>query len=893
MRPFRTRRTMLLPLLLVAQNALAQQAPPHPREVFGFEPGADYELADYGQMLEYFRRLDEASDRVLVEEIGTSVLGRPLILVYVSSEENIARLDRWRAISERLARARDLDDDEARRLAQEGRAIVWIDGGLHASEVAGSQHSPLLAYRVATEESAEMRRIRENVILLLMPVMNPDGLDIVVDWYRSNLGTPFETAPLPWLYHHYAGHDNNRDWFMITQPETEAVSRKLYHEWYPQIVYDHHQVAPFPARIFVPPFADPVNPNIPPRVVAGVDLVGDAMARRFAQEDKPGVVSRVQFDMWWNGGMRTAPYFHNMVGILAETALHHYATPRYYDPAELPRWFGFGSDLSAWEPSTSYANPWRGGWWRLRDAVDYMITGAMAVLDIAARRKDDWLYDFYRMGREAIERGRAGGPFAYLIPDEDQWDRGEAVELVNVLRRGGLEVHRATEAFTADGGRYPSGTYIVYAGQAFRPYAVDLLERQVYPDMRQYPGGPPRAPYDVSGWTLPIQMGVRVVRIERPFEARTEPVDAATVRPGRVEGGPGVAYLLSHRPNATVLAVNLLLRAGERVSWAGGDFELGGVAYDAGTIVIRDAGRRTRERIEALARELGLDITSIRAEPGVPLHPLRLPRVGLYKSWVANVDEGWTRWLLERYEFDLDTLDDARIRREDLTRYDAIVLPDQSAGEILNGHAPGTMPPRYVGGLGVEGAAALKRYVERGGTLVALDGASDFVIRQFGLPLRNAVAGVPEREFFIPGSLLRIEVNTRHPVAYGMPAEAAAYFVRSRAFDPIEPARNDDPRAEASRVEVIARYPDGERVLSGWALGERRHLAGKAAAVRVRVGRGDAVLIGFRPQFRAQPRGTFKLLFNALHAATLSEYPSFEGVAATVSPGSSAVAPLD
>ncbi|MBW3554463.1 MAG: peptidase, partial [Gemmatimonadetes bacterium] len=352
---------------------------PHPRDVFGFEPGADYRLATHDQIVAYFDRLDAASERVRVVRIGESVQGRPMILAFISSEANIARLDRWREIAERLARGR-ASESEARRLAAEGKAIVWIDGGLHATEVASAQHSSLLAYRVAGEESAEMQRIRDDVVLLLMPVMTPDGLDLVADWTARGRGTEWEGSSPPVLYQFYTGHDNNRDWFMITQPETRAVTDVLYHQWYPQIVYNQHQTAPWPARIFIPPFSDPVNPHIPPLVVRGVNMVGDAMGTRFSEERKPGAVSRISFDMWWNGGMRTTPYFHNMVGILTETQ-HASVAPRCVPESALPDYIG---NIPAKAPSVFYPDPWMGGCFGLRDAVEYMVTGAMAVLDLAS-----------------------------------------------------------------------------------------------------------------------------------------------------------------------------------------------------------------------------------------------------------------------------------------------------------------------------------------------------------------------------------------------------------------------------------------------------------------------------------------------------------------------------
>ncbi|HWP37903.1 MAG TPA: M14 family metallopeptidase [Gemmatimonadales bacterium] len=859
---------------LAAPLALSGQVPT-PASVWGFEPGADYKIADYGQITDYLRRLDAASDRVQMIEIGKSALGRPMFLLYISSEQNLRQLNRWRDISSRLALARDLDDATARRLAEEGRAIVWVDGGLHATERAHGQMTSLLAHKVATEESAEMRFIRDNVVLLLMPVMNPDGLDLVADWYRKNLGTPFETTNPPVLYHHYVGHDNNRDWFAILQPETQAVSRVLYTEWFPQIVYNHHQTSPPWTRIFVPPFADPVNPHIPPAVTAGVNLVGEAMVKRFADEGKDGAVSRVVFDMWWNGGMRTAPYYHNMIGILTETGQPS-PTPTFWDPAKMPPVLdlygrGRAGTVSTRDPSVQYPYPWKGGWLKFRDAVDYMVTGSMAVLDIGAKRRFEWLYGIYQLGREAIAKGNAGNPFAYVIPAE-QWDTGAAEDLVNMLRRGGVEVRRATAAFTAGGKQYSAGSYVIPAAQAFRPYLMDLLEKQVYPDRSLFAGGPPEAPYDLAGWTLPLQMGVDVARVDQSFTATTQPVDVARPAPGTVAGEGSFGYVLSGRSAAASAAANRLLAAGENVSWALGELAAGGRRFEAGSFVIR-AGSATRARLDSLARTTGLDFVGLASAPATALGQLRLPRVALYKSWDPSMDEGWTRWLLERYGFPIDTLHDADVRRGDLGRYDAVVLPDQTPDEILNGHPLGTMPSEFVGGLGVEGAAALKRYVEQGGTVLALDGASGFAIQQFGLPVRDVIGPLPSDEFFIPGSLLGLEADPGFAVAYGMRPQSVAFFVGSRAFQVVPPAQAGERAAPPQPVDVVARYPANDILKSGWALGAERHLAGRAAVVHARLGRGDVVLVGFRPQFRGQPRNTFKLVFNTLHAATLAEWP--------------------
>jgi hypothetical protein len=780
--------------------------------------------------------------------------------VIISSESNIERLEHWRTISERLARARGLTDDDARALAREGRAVVWIDNGLHSSEVAHAQHAPLLAWHMATDEGEETRRLRDDVILLLMPNMNPDGHDIVVDWYRSQLGTAFETTSPPQVYHEYIGHDINRDWFMITQEETKHVSRVLYHEWYPQIVFNHHQAAPFPARIFIPPFADPVNPHIPPLVVRGVNMVGEHMAKRIEEHGMPGVVSRMTFTMWWNGGMRTVPYFKNMVGLLSEVG-HASATPRYHHPDSIPEYFGTGTHrLPAREPSVYYANPWRGGWARLGDAVRYHFVSSLGALDIASRLREDWLFNIYRMGRDAIAAGEAGGPYAYVIPmDGSQWDAGEAVNLVNTLRKGGVEVERATAPFEADGVTYPAGSYTIPAAQAWRAYVMDLLERQEHPHHAQYPGGPPQPPYGgLSGWTLPIQMGVTVRRVERPFDAETVAVDTAAVT-GTAVSNAGYGHALTPRRNDSVRAVSRLLAAGAVVRVASTGFTADGVAHDAGTFIVEAAGDETRSHIERAARELGLDFVALSSRPDVALRTLRQPRVALYRPWTANMDEGWTRFVLRQHELHPVTVTDADIRSGDLARFDVLILADQQPNSVMFGHPRDRMPEPYAGGMGAEGVAAVRRFVEQGGRLLAFDAATDFAIQQLQLPVRNAVAGVARGELFIPGSLIRTAFDSSHPVAFGMQRDGAAFFQESRAFDvPAGAAR------AARGAEVVARYGAGDLLLSGWEIGAQEHIAGRAAVVRVPHGRGDVVLIGFRPQFRAWPTATFPLIFNSI-----------------------------
>ncbi|TVP74073.1 MAG: peptidase M14 [Gemmatimonadales bacterium] len=844
-----------------APDAEPSTVPP-PADVIGFELGSDYMLADLDQLYDYYRVLADASPRVEMEEIGQSVRGEPLYLLYISSEENLAQLDRWQEIAERMARARDLSEEEARELAREGRAIVWIDAGIHSAEVATPQHGPLLAHHMATSESEEVRRIRDDVVMLLMPMINPDGHRIMVDWYRDVARTPFEFTNTPEVWHEYVGHDLNRDWFMIRQEETRHIAHQLYERWYPQIVFNHHQHSPFPTRIFIPPFADPLNPHIDPQVVRGVNLVGEHMGKRFEEEGRPGVVTGITFTMWWNGGMRTAPYFHNQVGLLSEVA-HRYASPRYHDPEEIPESIRAGSrELSMTEPSIHYSNPWEGGWARLADAVEYHFVASMGALDIGSRLREDWLMGKWQMGQRQIRAGEEGGPFAFLIPRNDQLDRGEAVELVNVLRRGGVEVHEALASFRAGGETWPAGTWVAPAGQAFRAHLRDLMEPQEHPRRELYPGGPPEPPYGgLAGWTLPMQMAVNTVRIDEPFQVELEPVERAGVPESRVFGGEEAdgdawGWAISGERNASRTAVNALLDAGVGVDRAAGRIGAGGGEFAEGAFVIRGDGQAASALHEE-AERLGLDRMRLDRAPDVELQPMEAPRIGLYMPWTGNMDEGWTRYILHEHGFRPDTLRNRHFTDGELDHVDVIVMTDQGAGSILAGHRPGTMPEAYTGGLGEEGAQNLRAWVEAGGTLVTFDAAGDFAISALELPVANAAAEWDRADFFVPGSLVRATFDWSHPVAWGMPDETAVFFQNSRAWEVLD----------EERVAVVGRYASRNLLMSGWELGADEHLAGRPAVVEVVAGEGRAVLIGFRPQFRAWPTGTYKLFLNPLHGA--------------------------
>lgn len=832
---------------------------PNPSEVFGFEVGTDYKLADYDQMLQYYKKLDASTDRVKMIEIGKSVMGRPMKLVFISSEENMKSLEKWRTISEKLSRAK-ISRDEAKQLAKVGKAIVWFDGGMHATEKAHGQMTSELMWRIASEESDEMKKIRDNVITLIVPIINPDGLDIVVDWYKKNLGTPYETTNPPILYQKYVGHDNNRDWFMNNMPETKAVTTILYNKWYPQIVYNHHQTSPSWARIFIPPFRSPVNPNIHPGITTGVNMVGTAISSRFAIKKMPGVISQTSYSMFWNGGMRTAPYYHNQIGILTETA-HATPTPRFYDPKKKPKNI---RGVATNGTEIFYPNPWQGGESHFRDAVDYMLTASMAVLDLAADKKEEFLYNIFEMGRDAIESKK--GTFAYIIP-KTQWNPSESINLTNILLQGGIEAFRATSPFKIGKKTYETGSVIFYGSQAFRPYLTDLMEKQNYPDQFLYPGGPPKPPYDLAGWILPMQMGVTVDHIDKKFKAKAVAIkDKLKFNEGKLKGNSANYYIFSDRDNLSALAVNKLQKAGYTIGQLHSNYK----KNLAGYFVVNGKGD-LKGFVSKLSKNLGLDFTGIKKLESDKYTVLNRIKIGIYKSWKANIDEGWTRWMLEQFEFDIDTLHNKDIQKGNLLQYSAIIFPSQSPKSIMNGNLKNSMPEKFTGGIGLNGLIKIENYLKSGGTVLFFDAASDLAIEQFGLPVKNVISHLSSKDFFIPGSLIRMQVDTTNVLAYGMMPEAAASFNRSRAFQIIkqrkigEGGKEDIADAPKPNVKEIATYSKKDLLMSGWALGEERYLKNKGAMMHLPYGKGNLVLYGFRPQFRGQTRGTYKLIFNAIY----------------------------
>jgi murein tripeptide amidase MpaA len=819
-------------LLIALTSGSAQSTEPNipaPESILGFKIGEERKLANWKEFVAYFTRLGQTSDRVRFEEIGKTTLKRPFVVATISSAENLRRLDDLKEIQRKLADPRLLaNESEAaiNELIRAGKTVVVITCSIHSTEVGGTFTATELAWKLASLDTPEVRNILDNVVLLLVPSLNPDGTDIVADWYRKTLGTPSEGTPPPELYHHYTGHDNNRDWYAFTQVETQLTVDKILNAWHPQILHDIHQMGGTGARYFIPPYIDPWEPNIDPALASAVSALGASVAWEITAAGKGGVVINGIFDAWTPA--RAYAHYHAGLRVLSETASARLATPVEVRFDALRGGFNYDARTPSW----NFPKPWPGGRWTPRDIVDYQGAGALALLSHAARHREIYLRSFYEIGKRAIEA--RGLPYAFVLPEpevprsladafkrlneglknttgteKEKHEQGEALvgkisnepsttdevvyyyktegvdRLIAILRRGGVEVMRANQEFKADGKSYPAGTHFVLMKQPYAAFAKTLLERQVYPDLREYPGGPPKRPYDVVAHTLPLLLNVKAVPVKEPFAVEARPEPTSLVIQARV------------RPNAGV-------------------------------------------------------------------------RVAMYKNNLASMDEGWTRWVFDQYRFPFTSLLDAEARAGNLNaKYDAIILPDQSVNALVNGlpgkpsggagsagneEGSGVYPAEYAGGLGEAGVKALREFIEAGGAIITFNNASNFAIEKLGAPVRNVLKGVSAREFYCPGSILKTELDASHPMSFGMEKDTIAWFENSPAFE----------ITDAASVKVIARYPDAENsLLSGWILGDKL-IRGKAALVEAKIGKGRVVMFGFRPQYRGQSLATLPLLFNAI-----------------------------
>ena len=919
----------LLLLLAIFAGASAQTpknplydggAPSFPKPTFGqYTVGDDYFLANYTQFLQYVDQVVKVSDRIKVQQIGTSTEGRPFNLVIISSPENLKNVEQYRQTSVKLAKAEGLTDDEARKLAANGKAVIWIDGGLHATECVNAQAIFVLMYELLARNDEETKRILDNVVVLLS-LINPDGMDLVSDWYMQESDPLKRNMNTPRMYQKYVGHDNNRDSYMVTQIETEILNRQMFIEWIPQVVYNQHQTGPAGTVLFVSPIRDPFPHTQDPLIQIGIDLVGSAIHHRFLAEGKGGAVKREEasYSTWYNGGVRTTVGFHNQIGLIHEIIGN--PTPISI-PLVTSKLVPYGNNPLPIGPKQI---------WRQYQSIEYIISANRAVLDLAARQKDEFLYRIYRAGMNSIERGskdhwtitpkwidklnadyetsmannanaaaaaspqaraQGGAPTelydkmftpqnrdarGYIIP-ADQVDFVTATRFVHALQKCGVDVHRATREFTVAGKTYPTGSFVLKTAQAFRPHLLDMMEPQDHPNDFQYPGGPPIRPYDVAGWTLAYQMGVQFDRILDGFDGPFEKVEGLAPLPaGKITGSGAAGYLLSHEMNDAFVATTRLLAAGEEVYWLQAPLTVGRKTYPVGTIYIPSKGS-TAGQLQKLASERGLNFEAISSKPKGDALKIRPVKVALWDNYGGSMPSGWIRWLLEQQfpfpSFEVaypQALDAGNLR----AKYDVIILPP-GAFSMRSGVARAqnveSIPAEFrnrMGSVTVETTAPqLKKFVEEGGTLLTIGSSTDFA-RYLNLPMANALADIQadgtERAFgadkyYIPGSILRVKVDNTIPIAYGVTEDLDVIFSNNPVF-------RLQPDAKLKGVHPIAWFPNAEPLRSGWAWGQH-YLNGGTLMAEASVGKGRVFLFGNEITFRAQPHASFKFLFNGIYYA--------------------------
>jgi hypothetical protein len=852
---------LALALLIATATSQAQQvAFPSPEKFFGFQMGADRKLANWDKLLEYYRLLDKGSDKMQLVELGKSSEGRPYVAIFISSPANLGKLDHYKQINARLADPRGLSAAEGRKLAAEGKAVIIQSFALHSSEVAASQAAAEFVYDSITRTEPEATQMLENVISIVMPSINPDGTQMIADWYMKYAGTEHEAANLPWLYQKYAGHDNNRDGFALNLPESQHLGRLMYREWLPQAYVDHHQMGSNNARLYIPPYAEPIRPDGDPLVWREMAWWGAHMGNHLEAAGKTGVIGAAIYSGWGHMGFHWITPFHNIAGMLTESASARLATPMFVHPDQLR---GGPRGLPEYDVQTTMPSLWNGGWWRVRDIVEQQKIAAWATVDLAARNRETVLWNMYLKGTRQTERGANGPVKAYVI-GAAQHDPLTARKFVNMLLNSGVEVHQAKGQFIADSRVYGPGSFVVTMAQPKQGLVRWMLGRTFYPDntyTRDREGNPIR-PYDMSTDTFGEFMGVRSDPIAEAVTADLVKLTAHLPLTGTVAANAAGGHRLSATLNDSYRAVNLLLDRGATVHRVARAAE--GAA--AGDFIVTGA---TGAVLGDVAKETGVDFT---AASGVPqgAYPIRKPRIALFQRYNGgNMDEGWTRLMFEQFSVPYTTIRDADLKAGSLeSKFDVIVLPNDTI-QAMTGERPAgaqqppppqataTTPPEYQSGFGAEGVKVLDAFVQKGGTLLTFGQAGDLPMQRFGLPLRNVVANLPSKEFWSPGSTLRVRYDNRDPMAFGMPSEGLVLFMAGgQVYEVTSMDRGQD-------VDIFATYVERDILQSGWLLGEQV-IAKKAAAVTVRHGNGKVVLIGFRPQHRDQTHGTFKLVFNAL-----------------------------
>ncbi|MPT48968.1 MAG: peptidase [Sphingobium sp.] len=893
----------ILTAALLAHSATlpAQTAP---ENFFSQKPGSDYYLANYSEYEAYLKKLAGESERIKLVDMGKTAEGRTQWMAIISSPANLAKMEYYRGIAQKLAQARGVNEDEARKLSAEGKAIVWIDAGMHATETVTSQGQIQIIHRMLTQNDPETVKMLDECIVLFGHD-NPDGMELVSNWYMRHADPKArEFATIPRLYQKYIGHDNNRDSYMMAMPETENVNKILFREWFPQIIYNQHQTGPAGMVVFVPPFRDPFNYNYDPIIISQLNEVGFAMHSRLMTEGKAGSGTRgaARYSTWHNGMERSVAYFHNSIGLLTE--IIGGPTPAkiaLIPETQLPR----GDEPMPIAPRD----------WHLQDSLDYQWTLNRAVIDYATRNRERLLFNIWRMGMNAIERGskdnwtttpskidrltKAGAqsgnddltkpvdpslyskmlqapedrdPRAYIIP-ADQADLPTAITFLNALIKNGVEVERADASFTVGAKTYPAGSFIVRTAQAYRPHVLDMFEPQDHPHDAEYPGGPPKAPYDITGYTLAYQMGVSFDRILDPIpQSFTSVADVMDTPTGRIEGAGKAGWVVGHETNNSFILTNRLQKAGVAASWMKDAVTVNGKQMSPGAIWI-PASARAQKIISDAAEQLGLIVQAVDRAPQGESIALKPIRIGLVDRYGGLMPSGWTRWILEKYEFPFEMLFPQRLDAGNLKKdYDVILfsndaMPPQGGawGSYRAAQQPTLKdtPKEYQKMLGTATDAktlpAVADFVRGGGSVVAIGNSARF-IELMGTPLAPALVQKDKKalnthEFFIPGSVLRARVDNRQPLAYGMPDQVDIFFNRAQTFV---------PAPNATGYKRVSWFEGKDVLRSGWAIGQDK-LDGTIAVADIDVGKGKLFVMGPEITHRAQSYGTFKFLFNALY----------------------------
>jgi zinc carboxypeptidase len=830
-----------------------------PEQFLGFRVGEDRKLARWDKIVEYLKLVDAASNRVNLRELGKTTLNNTFIALEISSPDTIKNLDRYKELERKLYFQGGAPSAAERdEIFRSGKAVALVTCNIHSTEIGASQMVLELVHRLATEDSPTIKKILDNVILLLVPSLNPDGQIMVTDWYNKNVGTEYEVSPLPWLYHHYIGHDNNRDMYMFTQKESQLTARLLWRDWFPSVWLDEHQMGSNGARIFVMPATDPINPNVHPLVYRWNGIFGQAQAAALEAEGKDGIIYNSTYTNFWQGAMAWSGWWHNQVGLLTEVASARVASPieqRRAQPGQSPPASSEDSQQQTRRqmmenpneplppprdttPRTEYPRPWLGGRWTLRDIVDYELIATMALLETAADRREQLLKQIYEINRATVEKGVQNDVAAILINAQTQHNPRAADHLIEKLQLAGVEVSRAESEFETDGKKYPPGTYVIPMNQVFARYAKDLLEKQTYPEVRRSPSSPPEPPYDVTAWSLGMQMGVETAFVKKPLPNGLRLIKAA--------GSSSAVARADVKASATyngaddAVTINRWLKSGTAVTIAATQHD----GTISSSMAVADANLLSTTKPKAY-----FTVQSA-------------PRIGLYQPWTSNMDEGWTRWVLEQYEFPYATIHNAEIKAGRLReKFNVVMLADQSPRDILEGNNFKSIRQEYRGGIGEDGLEALRIFVREGGTLITLGASCDLAIEKFPIPVRNLKRGLTREQHFAPGTIVNIQVDQTHPVGFGMPAETYGFYNNSPFFALVE-------GFASQRAAVVARYPNTGVLASGWLRGEE-WMAGRAAVVVIEMNPGRIVLFGLRPQHRAQTHATFPLLFNALYWAAV------------------------